>query len=122
MTKESKRLLTEMAASMNVAAATNELPDMVVPDAYRQQITGRPRKPRKVVVNPPRGEREDFCKQTITLSPTLLDLLLHEVRQRKTSRMKDPTISSVVRDALIYYLRDKAAGKSTDVEQEDTDA
>jgi hypothetical protein len=26
--------------------------------------------------------------------------------------MKDATISSVVRDALIYYLRDKQIGKS----------
>jgi hypothetical protein len=66
MMKEAKRL-TEMVVWMNVAAAAEALPDMVVPDAYREQVTGRPRKPRKVVVNPPRGQREDFCKQTLRL-------------------------------------------------------
>lgn len=59
---------------------------------------------RPPVVNPARGERGDFVKLTVTLSPEAYQLIMTEVTRRKTSKEADPNISAILREAVMAYL------------------
>jgi transcriptional regulator of met regulon len=55
--------------------------------------------------NPPHGEKGEFRKITITLPPAAYELLLRETTRRKLAGEKDHLVSSVVREAILSYLK-----------------
>jgi transcriptional regulator of met regulon len=55
--------------------------------------------------NPPHGEKGAFRKITITLPPAAYELLLRETTRRKLAGEKDHLVSSVVREAILSYLK-----------------
>jgi hypothetical protein len=55
--------------------------------------------------NPPHGEKGEFRKITITLPPAAYELLLRETTRRKLADEKDHLVSSVVREAILSYLK-----------------
>jgi len=73
----------------------------------------------KVIVedpNPPHGEKGEFVKVTVTLSPEMYDALLSEqgkrkreaVKLRKAGEKAEPHgISAIVREAVSVYLRQR---------------
>lgn len=88
MTKESDRLL-KLVGDMGKAA----------PKA------AKPRKVSGVVdPNPPKGEKGDFLKVTISLSPEIYELLGSESTRRKTAKEKDSAISAIIREAVVEKL------------------
>jgi len=66
--------------------------------------------------NPPHGEKGEFVKVTVTLSPEMYDALLSEQGKRKREAVKlrkagdkaEPHgISAIVREAVSAYLRER---------------
>lgn len=88
MSKETGRLLKLMG-------------DMDKPSA-------KPAKSRKaagaVDPNPPKGEKGDFLKVTVSLSPEIYELLGAESTRRKTAKEKDSAISAIIREAVVEKL------------------
>ena len=62
------------------------------------------KKPKKLVPNPERGNRGDFERLTITMSPEMVEALEMIRRQRKRAKEKDTDISSLIREAVAYWL------------------
>ena len=56
-------------------------------------------------VNPPRGEKGDFIKITVTLDPATYELIATEAMRRKMNREKDAQLSAVIREAVAQYLQ-----------------
>lgn len=54
--------------------------------------------------NPPRGERGDFRKITITLPPEAYEKLIHESARRKIAGEQNQLLSAMLREALMHYL------------------
>ena len=54
--------------------------------------------------NPPHGEKGDFVKITITLPPTVYELLARETTRRKMVKEPNPNLSAVIREAVVHYL------------------
>lgn len=103
MTKTAKKSLTEMAASFTAMPSAN---------VEAAPARGRPRKSKNVVANPAIGERGDFAKVTFMLSPDILMMLHEESARRKIEAAATKqrggdgnTMSAIVRDALLQYLR-----------------
>ncbi|MGA8164592.1 MAG: hypothetical protein WB791_06150 [Waddliaceae bacterium] len=59
---------------------------------------------KSVEANPTRGERGDFLKVTITLSPEMLVSLKKVGMERKIQGMKDTDVSSLIREAVSVFL------------------
>ena len=63
------------------------------------------RKPAGGAVNPPRGEKGDFLKITVTLDPATYELIATEAMRRKLNKEKDAQLSAVIREAVAQYLQ-----------------
>jgi len=61
-----------------------------------------------VEANVPHGERGDFLKVTITLSPEIYQMLTNEARRRKLAREPNAQVSAILREAAVAFL----AGRS----------
>ncbi len=55
--------------------------------------------------NPPRGERKDFVKITVTLAPEQYKLLMDEAARRKMTKEPNPVLSAIVREAVQAYFK-----------------
>jgi hypothetical protein len=62
-------------------------------------------------VNPPKGQKSEFVKLSITVSPDDYDTVMDEIKRRKRAKEPDPSISAIFREALAYYLRKKEKAK-----------
>jgi hypothetical protein len=71
----------------------------------------KPAPPPPVEATPPHGQRGEFLRVTITLSPEVFQLLADEVTRRKIHRAPNPNVSAVTREALTAYLA--GAGKGS---------
>ncbi len=60
--------------------------------------------------NPIHGERSDFAKLSISLPPDLHSVILQEVFRRKTAKEPNALISSIIREAVIFYFENKPKG------------
>ena len=105
MTTKANKSLADMAASFNAMPSAAPLAASPTP-------RGRPRKMKNLVANPAIGERGDFAKVTFMLSPDILMLLHEESARRKIEAAATKqrggdgvTMSAIVRDALLQYLR-----------------
>jgi hypothetical protein len=58
-----------------------------------------------VDANPPRGEKGDFRKVSVTLPPEAYKKLVQESARRKIAREPDQLLSALVREAVIEYLK-----------------
>ena len=54
--------------------------------------------------HPPHGERGDFLKLTVTLSPDVYALIADEVKRRKLAREPNAGLSAVLREAATAFL------------------
>jgi len=61
-------------------------------------------KKRDIEANPARGKRGDFERVTITMPPEMLDALEDIRRKRKRAKEKNSDISSLIREAIVYWL------------------
>ena len=59
---------------------------------------------KKINPNPPRGERADFFKVTISLSPEIIELVSKESTRRKMAKQTNGDTSAIIREALVAYL------------------
>jgi transcriptional regulator of met regulon len=57
--------------------------------------------------NPPHGEKSDFVRTTITLPPSVYELIAKEATRRKMSHEPNPVVSAIVREAVVAYLKEK---------------
>ena len=55
--------------------------------------------------NPARGNRGDFEKLTITMPPDMVDSLENIRRQRKRSKSGNADLSSIIREAVAFWLQ-----------------
>jgi len=58
----------------------------------------------KIIANPRRGERGGFEKITITMPPEMVEALEDVRRKRKRAKEKNTDISSLIREAVAYWL------------------
>jgi hypothetical protein len=54
--------------------------------------------------NPPRGEKRDFRKVSVTLPPEAYQRLVQESARRKIAGEPNQLLSALVREAIIEYL------------------
>ena len=54
--------------------------------------------------NPPRGEKGDFRKVSITIPPEAYEKLVKESARRKIAGAPNRLLSALVREALTQYL------------------
>jgi hypothetical protein len=54
--------------------------------------------------NPPRGEKGDFRKLSVTVPPGAYERLFRESARRKIAREPNHLVSALVREAVIQYL------------------
>jgi transcriptional regulator of met regulon len=52
----------------------------------------------------PHGERSDFLKLTVTLSPEVYGLIADEVKRRKLAREPNAGLSAVLREAVTAFF------------------
>jgi hypothetical protein len=55
--------------------------------------------------NPPRGEKSDFRKLSVTLPPEAYEKLVQESARRKIAGQPNQLLSAVVREAIVEYLK-----------------
>ena len=105
-TKESKRLL-DLVAEMNEPEPLVEAPKPEKRPVDPMNRRGRPRT-KPAFEDAPHGERADFLKMTITLSPEVYDLFADEIARRKKARQKGATVSAIIREMAAKYLAPSA--------------
>src|SRR5215475_12494720 len=54
--------------------------------------------------NPPRGEKSDFRKVSVTMPPMAYERLVRESARRKIAGEPNQLLSALVREAVIEYL------------------
>jgi transcriptional regulator of met regulon len=54
--------------------------------------------------NPPHGQKNDFVRVTVTLPPTVYELIAKEATRRKIEKERNPVISAIIREAAVAYL------------------
>ncbi len=59
--------------------------------------------------NPARGSRGDFEKLTITMPPNMVDALENIRRQRKRTKSGNADLSSIIREAVAFWLQKKSS-------------
>ena len=57
-----------------------------------------------IKANPPRGEKGDFRKLSVTVPPEAYERLIRESVRRKIAGEPNHLVSALVREALIQYL------------------
>jgi hypothetical protein len=65
------------------------------------------KKPKKIITNPERGSRGDFERLTITMHPEMVGALEAVRRQRKNAKEKNTEISSLIREAVAFWLSNR---------------
>lgn len=55
-------------------------------------------------VHAPHGERGDFLKLTVTLSPEAYKLVSDEMQRRKLAKLPNAQLSAILREAVLQYL------------------
>ncbi len=55
--------------------------------------------------NPPRGEKGDFRKVSVTIPPEAYERLVRESARRKIAGEPNQLLSALVREAVIEYLK-----------------
>jgi len=55
--------------------------------------------------NPPRGEKGDFRKVSVTIPPEVYERLVRESARRKIAGEPNQLLSALVREAVIEYLK-----------------
>ena len=60
---------------------------------------------KKLTANPPHGEKGGFVRMTVTMPPEVYELLNQEVTRRKITKSPDPTVSAILREAAVAYLK-----------------
>jgi hypothetical protein len=55
--------------------------------------------------NPPRGEKGDFRKVSITIPPEAYEKLMLESARRKIAGEPNQLLSALVREAVVLYLK-----------------
>ena len=93
MTKEARRLAS-LVADLDAG------PEQDTP----KKRLARPRKAVTIDPNPPKGEKGEFFKMTITMSPDIFELVNAEALRRKVSRAGNATTSAIIREALISFI------------------
>ena len=83
---------------------TKALVDAVIEPGQTVNVNTSPVKSKSYIANPEHGDKGDFVKISITLPPDIYEELRSETTRRKVAKMSDPTISGVVREALVSYL------------------
>ena len=66
--------------------------------ARRQPIEGA------IDPNPPKGEKGDFFKITVSLSPEVYRLISEEVTARKAAKSGNAVASAIIREAIVKML------------------
>jgi hypothetical protein len=59
----------------------------------------------RLEANPPRGEKGDFRKVSITIPPEAYEKLMQESARRKIAREPNQLLSALVREAVVLYLK-----------------
>jgi hypothetical protein len=59
----------------------------------------------RLEANPPRGEKGDFRKVSITIPPEAYEKLVRESARRKIAGEPNQLLSALVREAVIQYLK-----------------
>ena len=57
--------------------------------------------------NPPKGEKGNFFKITVSLSPEVYRLITEEVSLRKSTKAGNAVVSSIIREAIVKMLERK---------------
>jgi hypothetical protein len=57
--------------------------------------------------NPPKGEKGDFFKITVSLSPDVYRLISDEVALRKSTKAGNAVVSAIIREAIVKMLERK---------------
>lgn len=55
--------------------------------------------------NPPHGEKGAFRKITVTIPPAAYEQLIHESARRKIAGERNQLLSSLLREAVMEYLK-----------------
>ncbi len=90
MTKEAKRLAS-LVADLDAGPEA---------DTPKKRLI-KSRKAANIDPNPPKGEKGEFFKMTITMSPDIYELLNAEALKRKVSRSGNATTSAIIREAVL---------------------
>ena len=82
---------------------------MLLPEKPRSREVPRPEdRDLNLDPNPPRGEKGDFRKITVTLPPLAYEKLIQESARRKVAGEPNQLLSALLREAVIAYLRSLA--------------
>lgn len=65
---------------------------------------GRPPVEGAINPNPPKGEKGDFFKITVSLSPDVYRLIAEEVTLRKETKAGNAVASAIIREAIVKML------------------
>jgi hypothetical protein len=68
---------------------------------------GLKQQPQRIVeeTNPPKGQRGDFVRITITLPPSAYEAIMKEAARRKICKEANPLASAIIREAVVSYLK-----------------
>jgi len=64
----------------------------------------------KIDPNPPRGERGNFFKMTLTLPPEMVGALRDLGLRRRVEGKKDTSLSALIREAVVDLLARESQG------------
>ena len=64
----------------------------------------------KIDPNPPRGERGNFFKMTLTLPPEMVGALRDLGLRRRVEGQKDTSLSALIREAVAELLANESPG------------
>ncbi|MBA7495686.1 hypothetical protein ES702_06275 [subsurface metagenome] len=104
----SKARLNQMADKMHLPKAGNQ----EKPKNRKREI----KKSAKIDPNPEKGQRSDFLKATVTLSPEIYQLLMAEIMKRQVEKAtlgpgekkeysKAITLSGLIRETIVEYFQ-----------------
>ena len=88
-----------------LADETQKEQDQLSGKKTKARAKRKPKAKAAIEANPPHGEKGDFVRMTITMPPDVYELLNMEVMKRKVAKQSDPTISAILREAAVAYLK-----------------
>jgi hypothetical protein len=80
----------------------NRAADETRPKRSSSRRKGEPDGP--IDPNPPKGEKGDFFKITVSLSPAVYRLISDEVTRRKATKAGNAVASAIIREAIVTML------------------
>ena len=84
------------------SALVNKLEQSV--EVQKKRPTSR-RKSGPIEPNPPKGEKGNFVRLSVMLSPEVYTLLAFELTRRRTAKEGNLTASAIIREALVAMLQ-----------------